>query len=195
VINDFMTADEIGGLGLASVGRNVRISRHALIFSPDRIHIGDYSRVDAFAILSAGEPGIRLGRNVHVSAYAAMLGRAGIEVGDFVAISVRTTIFTSSGDYSGMRTGLATFPDRYREGLHAPVRIGNFAAIGAGSIVLAGVEVGASSSVGALSLVREDVPEFAIVAGIPARRIGTRSAQHRELAQQLMAEEAAEARS
>jgi galactoside O-acetyltransferase len=147
--------------------------------------------VDAFAILSAGDPGIRLGRNVHVSAYAALLGRAGVEVGDFVAISVRTTILTSTGDYSGVRMGLATLPDRYREGLFAPVRIGNFAAIGAGSLVLAGLEIGASSSVGALSLVREDVPEFAIVAGVPARRIGTRSAQHRELAQQLMAEEAA----
>jgi galactoside O-acetyltransferase len=191
VINDFMTKPELEELGLGSIGRDVRISRHALIYSPERVHIGDHCRIDAFSILSAGDPGIRLGRNVHVSAYAAMLGRAGIEVGDFVAISVRTTILTSSGDYSGVRSGLATLPDRYREGLHAPVRIGDFAAIGAGSLVLAGLDIGASSSIGALSLVREDVPEFAIVAGVPARRIGTRSAQHRELAQQLIAEEAA----
>jgi dTDP-4-amino-4,6-dideoxy-D-glucose acyltransferase len=191
MINDFMSDDELGELGLGSVGRDVRISRHALVFAPERIHIGDHSRIDAFAILSAGEPGIRMGRNVHVSAYAALLGRAGVEIGNFVAISVRATILTSSGDYSGVRMGLATLPDSYREGLFAPVKIGDFAAIGAASLVLAGLEIGASSSVGALSLVREDVPEFAIVAGIPARRIGTRSAQHRDVAQRLMAEEAA----
>jgi galactoside O-acetyltransferase len=190
MINDFLGEDELGELGLGSVGRDVRISRHALIFAPQRIQIGDHCRVDAFAILSAGDPGIRLGRNVHVSAYAALLGRAGVEVGDFVAISVRTTILTSSGDYSGVRMGNATLPDRYREGMHASVKIRDYAAIGAGSIILAGVEIGASSSVGALSLVREDVPEFAIVAGIPARRIGTRLAQHRDVARQLLAEEA-----
>ena len=184
-----MTQPELEGLGLGSLGRDVRISRHALILAPERVHIGDHSRVDAFSILSAGDPGIRLGRYVHVSAYAAFLGRAGVEVGDFVAISVRTTIFTSSGDYSGAGMGIATLPDRYREHRHAPVRIGNFAAIGTGSIVLAGLEIGESCAVGALSLVREDVPAFAIVAGIPARRIGTRSAEHRDLARQVMADQ------
>jgi galactoside O-acetyltransferase len=192
VKDDFLDADGVEALGLAFVGRNVRISRNALVLSPERVSIGDHSRIDAFSILSPGDPGIRLGRYVHLSAYAAILGRAGVEVGDFVAISVRTTILSSSGDYSGVRLGIATLPDEEREGMHAPVWIGAYAALGAGSLILAGVRIGESSSVGAMSLVREDVPEFAIVAGVPARLIGTRTAEHREQGARLLAQEAAE---
>jgi serine acetyltransferase len=43
--------------------------------------------------------------------------------------------------------------------------------IGAGTVVLPGVRIGADASVGANSVVAEDVPEGARVAGVPARPI------------------------
>ena len=55
--------------------------------------------------------------------------------------------------------------DEYRTGA---VRVGEGAMIGAGAIVLPGVEVGASAQVAANSLVTEDVPPGVTVAGVPA---------------------------
>ena len=41
--------------------------------------------------------------------------------------------------------------------------------VGHGSIIMGGVKIGKNSFIGALSLVNKDVPDNAIVAGIPAR--------------------------
>ena len=50
-----------------------------------------------------------------------------------------------------------------------PVVIGADAWIGASATILLGVHVGEGAVVGAASLVRDDVPAMAVVAGIPAR--------------------------
>jgi acetyltransferase-like isoleucine patch superfamily enzyme len=50
-----------------------------------------------------------------------------------------------------------------------PVRVGAWADIGTGAILLPGVTVGRGSIVGAGAVVTEDVPDFAVVAGVPAR--------------------------
>jgi acetyltransferase-like isoleucine patch superfamily enzyme len=46
------------------------------------------------------------------------------------------------------------------------------ASIGSNATILAGVTVGMSAMVGAGAVVTHDVPDFAIVAGVPARIIG-----------------------
>ena len=51
----------------------------------------------------------------------------------------------------------------------APVVVRRGADIGTGAILLPGVTVGEHALVGAGSVVTEDVPDYAIVAGAPAR--------------------------
>ena len=50
-----------------------------------------------------------------------------------------------------------------------PVRIGAGADIGMNASILPGVRIGANSVVGAGAVVTRDVPEYAVVAGVPAR--------------------------
>jgi dTDP-4-amino-4,6-dideoxy-D-glucose acyltransferase len=184
--SDFLSDDEIGALGLKRAGRSVCISRHALLFEPGRISIGDYSRIDAFCIISAGEGGVVIGRNVHLSAYVSLQGRCAIQIGDFSTISVRCSIFSSNDDYSGATMTNPTIPDRFRGSTDAPVVIGAHAILGSAAIVLPGVRIGESACAGAESLIKSDVPDFAIMAGVPARLIGQRQSAHRILAEKFL---------
>ena len=54
-----------------------------------------------------------------------------------------------------------------------PVMIGEGAFIGVNSIILGGITIGTGAIIGAGSIVTHDVPDHAIVAGNPAKRIGT----------------------
>ena len=58
--------------------------------------------------------------------------------------------------------------DEYRTG---EVRVGERAMIGAGAVVLPGVRIGRGAQVAANSLVVEDVPPNATVAGVPAEEV------------------------
>lgn len=60
--------------------------------------------------------------------------------------------------------------DEYRTG---PVTIGSEAMIGAGAVVLPGIEIGSGAQVAANSVVSADVPPGATVAGVPARPVET----------------------
>ena len=190
MISDFLDVEELSQLGLAAFGQEVRVSRRAIFFGPEWISLGDYTRVDAFCILSSGPAGLQVGRNVHISAYTAILGREMVVIGDFATISVRCTIFSSNDDYSGATMANATVPELYRGAANAPVSVRAHAMVGAGSILLPGVTVGESACVGAASLVKTDVAAFDVVAGVPARVIGRRRTEHRALAEQLLQEEA-----
>ena len=53
----------------------------------------------------------------------------------------------------------------------APVEIGDGAWLGQNVVIMPGVRVGRGAVVGANSVVRDDVPDFAVAAGVPARVI------------------------
>jgi len=53
-----------------------------------------------------------------------------------------------------------------------PTRVKRGAAIGSNATILPGVTIGVGSIIGAGAVVTGDVPDFAIVAGVPARLIG-----------------------
>jgi acetyltransferase-like isoleucine patch superfamily enzyme len=59
-----------------------------------------------------------------------------------------------------------------------PVRVCRGADIGVNAVLLPGVTVGAGAIVGAAALVSKDVAAYDVVAGVPARVIGSRRADH-----------------
>ena len=169
----------------AAVGENVYVDPTARILGAERITVGSNVRIDAFSIISAGEDGIAIGDHVHIAAYVFMAGAARIEVSDFAGISGRTSIYSSNDDYSGQSLTGPTVPMDLRELTTAPVTIGRHVVVGAGSVVLPGASIGDGAVVGAMSLVKEPVPRFAVAAGIPARRIRDRDRTILDLEAQL----------
>lgn len=61
---------------------------------------------------------------------------------------------------------------KLREHCAHPVNIRDYAWVGAGAIILPGITIGEGAVVAAGAVVTEDVPNWTIVGGIPARILG-----------------------
>jgi acetyltransferase-like isoleucine patch superfamily enzyme len=171
---------------LGSVGENVAVNRSVVFYSPKNIHVGSNSRIDCFSILSASSRGIVIGDHVHLSAYVALFGASGkITVASYCALSSRVTAFTSTDDYVEGFMSNPTVPQEFRKEQIGDVMFKKHALIGCGSVIMPGVTVEVGGSVGALSFVNKNVPEFTVVAGIPSRVIGQRSRRLLELEKKL----------
>lgn len=90
--------------------------------------------------------------------------RGMVKIGDRVAIADRVMLVTSS------RANFSRYSSQMGE-IKGPIEIGEDAWLGAGCIVLPGVRIGRGAVVGAASLVTTSVPEFTVVAGVPARPV------------------------
>jgi len=112
-----------------------------------------------------GRPGITIGRRTLINQHCCLDGRGGLSIGDNVDISPGVWILTDSHDMND---------PLFREVL-APVKIGNHAWIGSRAMILPGVIVGEGAVIAAGAVVTRDVEPYAVVAGVPARHIGTRS--------------------
>ena len=170
-----LSEEEIREIGFGSVGKEVRITRHALFFNPSKIYIGNRVRIDAFAIISAGEEGIHIGNNVHIAAGAILNGGGGkIVLSDFSGLAPYVCLWTASEDYTGGSLTNPTVPARFRNQDKGPIYLGRHVIIGTSSVILPGVRLGDGAAVGALSLVRRDVGEGEVVFGVPARPVTIR---------------------
>lgn len=172
----FLSSEEMERLGLLA-HPSALVSRKASLYGVSRIRIGANSRVDDFAVLSAGDGGITIGRHVHIGVGATLIGIGAISMEDFSTISGRVSVYSSSDDYSGLYMTNPTVPDQFRSVDTRPVRIERHVIVGAGSVILPGVTLFEGAAVGALSCVTSDVAPWTIVAGQPARLLRARSNQ------------------
>jgi len=169
-----LTREQLDAMGFAHIGKDVCISDKASFYNCANIHIGDYSRIDDFCVLSAGRGGIHIGRNVHIAVFCSLLGQGKIELLDFAGLSSRVSLYSSSDDYSGKSMTNPTVPAEFTNVVHGDIQVGRHVIIGAGTIVLPGITIGEGSAIGALSLVTKHCDTFSIYSGSPAKRIKSR---------------------
>jgi galactoside O-acetyltransferase len=181
--------DELRTFGFKRLGHNVRIHRTAIIAGHEHISVGDNTRIDCFSLISAAEQGIEIGSHVHIAAGCYLFGGGGrILMEDFSGLSSRVSLYTATDDYSGGAMTNPTVPDEYRNVKCGDVILRKHAIVGAGCVVLPGVELRQAAAVGALTCVRKDIDEFAIQVG-NARRpqsLGNRGQRLLELEQDFL---------
>ncbi len=170
----FYTQNELEELGFKKIGKNVKVSRKASVYGAERITIGDNSRIDDFAVLSAGEGCIKIGRNVHVAVFTSLIGAGSISLGDFSNISSRVGIYSSSDDYSGAFMTNPTIPAEFTNVDSRDVIINKHCIVGAGSIILPGVILQEGVAIGAMSLVLKSCEAWTIYSGTPIKRLKER---------------------
>lgn len=108
---------------------------------------------------------VRVGEHTWIGPFTILDGGGGLVIGSYCSISSGVQIYTHDTTRWAVSEGVAPYEK-------APVRVHDCCHIGAMSILAKGVEVGPHSIVGAGSFVRQNVPPYTIVSGVPARVIG-----------------------
>lgn len=156
---------------LARCGAGVVFELGVLVFHPENVEIGDDVYVGHQTVLKGYHRNrMVIGPGCWIGQQCFFHSAGGITLERRVGIGPGVKILTSAHRIP---------PDRATPILDgdieaAPVTIGEGADVGVGAIILPGVRVGRGVQVGAGSVVTKDVEDYAIVAGVPARVIGTR---------------------
>ena len=103
---------------------------------------------------------VKMGKSVYVMNGVLLMASGGIIVEDYVLIAAHAKIITNDHD-PYFRPIITCQPVIIKEG----------AWIGAGAAIMKGVTVGKYAIVGANSVVTKDVPDYAVVVGVPAKVI------------------------
>ena len=171
--NSFFSREELLKIGFKQVGINVKISRKASFYAPNKISIGNNVRIDDFCILSGN---ITIGNYIHIAAYSALYGGdKGITLDDFVNISSRVCIYSVSDDYSGISMTNPMVPDELKNVVSQKVYLKKHVIIGSTSVILPGVILEEGSAFGSFSLINHNSEPWSINAGIPAKKIKDRN--------------------
>lgn len=126
-------------------GKSVDIGRH-IVFSSD-VSLGDRSSI---------------GDNTYIN--------GSISIGNDVMMAPNCALIAASHNYS--RTDI---PMNKQGSFSERIVIGNDVWIGYGVIINKGIHIGNGAIIGAGSVVTKDVPDYAIVGGVPAKIIKYRS--------------------
>lgn len=141
----------------------------------------------AFRLATLRLWGATIGTGSSVFRGTTVLGIRKIVIGDSVGIGFRCLLDARGGLIIGSNVVIASdvhfitgthLPDSDTfEYVLLPITVGDFAWIASRATVLPDVTIGKGAVVGAASLVRTDIEEMSIVAGIPAKARGTRESK------------------
>ena len=159
--------------------QNILVSKKASLYNTHLMEFSNNIRIDDFAILSGA---IKLESFIHIAAFVALYGgRDGIEISEFCTISPKATIFASNDDFSGNALISGVVDSRFCNTTYKKVLLKKHTQICSNATILPDVVCGIGSVLGAFSLLKSNINEFEIFAGIPAKKIGSRAKKILEL--------------
>jgi acetyltransferase-like isoleucine patch superfamily enzyme len=149
----------------ATLGANVIFEPGALVFHPENIVLGSNIYVGHYSILKGYYKNrMTIGDNVWIGQNCMLHSAGGLTIGANAGIGPGVIITTSRHIESGRNVSILS-----SELSFAPVVLGSDCNIGVNAVILPGVTVGRGAQIGAGAVIVDDVPDFAVVTGVPGR--------------------------
>ena len=148
----------------------VRFSPNLTILGARNISLGKNVRLGKNVFLTSEKGSLILEDNVAISPCAHISADGGtIQIDAYTAIGPNVVLRSSNHSFS--RIDIPIMHQGHRQG---SIRIGKDVWIGASAVITPDVTIGDGAIVGAGAVVTHDVAPYSIVAGVPARVIGSR---------------------
>lgn len=156
---------------LAASGPVLSIGEHVEIGCPANIALGNEVYLVPGAVLRAcGNASLRMGSRITINGNARIIADFGsIEIGSGIMIGPNVVIRSSNHQTS--RHDAPIWEQGQTGGC---IVVGDDVWIGANAVIVAGVTVGSHVVIAAGAVVTRDVPDYAVVAGVPAKVIADR---------------------
>src|SRR5687767_5980803 len=151
------------------IAPSVTLGEGVVIHHPDLVNlygctIGAGSRIGTFVEI---QKNAAIGRDCKISSHTFICEGVTLEDGVFVGHGV---MFTNDLHPRAVNTDGSLQTDA--DWTMVPTLVKQRASIGSNATILAGITIGEGALIGAGAVVTKDVPDFAIVAGVPARVVG-----------------------
>jgi acetyltransferase-like isoleucine patch superfamily enzyme len=160
------------------VAADVRLAAGVKIFQPELVNlygcdIGGDTKIGAFVEI---QKNVSVGARCKVSSHTFIC--EGVRIEDEVFIGHGVMFTNDLYPRATNEDGSLQTEDNWQV---VETRIRHRASIGSNATILAGITIGEYALVGAGAVVTRDVPDYAIVAGVPARIVGNTRERHKEV--------------
>lgn len=157
------------------IADSVRLGKNVKIFHADLVNlygcsVGDDTKIGTFVEI---QKGAAIGERCKISSHTFIC--EGVIIADEVFVG-HGVMFTNDRYPRATNAdgSLQTEADWRVETTH----VGRAASIGSNATIVSGVSIGEGALIGAGAVVTKDVPDYAIVAGVPARVVGDVREKH-----------------
>jgi acetyltransferase-like isoleucine patch superfamily enzyme len=169
-----LTAESAAGRRFAAFGPGTLMAfPTGAVYGERWIEVGDKTMIAEYVTMCAGmapgqdlgaDPVLRVGDRCVVGRGSHIVAHHRIEIGDDVYTGPYVYITDQNHKYEDIGT-----PIGRQWPVNSAVRIGSGSWLGTGAVILPGATIGRNVVVAAGSVVRGDVPDNCVVAGVPAR--------------------------
>jgi acetyltransferase-like isoleucine patch superfamily enzyme len=151
------------------ISNDVKLGANVTVFQPDLVNlygcsVGDETKIGAFVEIQKNAV---IGCRCKISSHTFICEGVTIEDEVFVGHGV---MFTN--DRHPRATNADGSLQSEADWVVEPIRIRRTASIGSNATIISGITIGQGALVGAGAVVTRDVPDHAIVVGVPARVVG-----------------------
>jgi galactoside O-acetyltransferase len=153
------------------IGKNIRIGVGVVMHGGSNVRLGDGVSIMDGAVLEAVSGRLTIGNDVSINRRVCLDASNGgvIELGNDVLIGPNVVVRAANHEFND--PGVPIRLQGHRAG---KILVQEDVWVGANAVLLAGVQIGKSSVVGAGAVVTRDVPPYSVVGGVPAVVIGSR---------------------
>ena len=147
------------------IASSVKLGSGVVIHHPDLVNlygcsVGDDTKIGAFVEIQKNAV---VGRRCKISSHTFIC--EGVTVEDEVFVGHGVMFINDRHPRAAVAGRIQTADDW----TVVPTRVRTGASIGSGAVILCGITIGSRAMVGAGAVVTHDVPDDAVVAGVPAR--------------------------